>query len=90
MLPRCEQHYRIEVGRSRDVTGPYEDAEGRSMLEDGGTPVLSTGGAVGPGGQSLSDGHLGFTSTTRRFGGDFRLAIRELERESDGWPTAHW
>ena len=36
--------YKIEVGRSRDVTGPYLDAQGRSMLKDGGTLLLSTHG----------------------------------------------
>ena len=80
--------YNIQVGRSRDVTGPYLDAEGRSLLDDGGTPVLSTRGAmVGPGGQSVSDGHLAFHFYDAGEGGDFRLAIRELAW-ADGWPVA--
>ncbi len=32
--------YKIMVGRSKSVTGPYVDREGRSMLEGGGTLVL--------------------------------------------------
>ena len=80
--------YRIEVGRSREVTGPYEDAEGRSMLEDGGTPVLSTRGRwSAPAASRVSDGHLGFHFYDADAGGDFRLAIRELAWD-DGWPVA--
>ncbi|WNB84548.1 arabinan endo-1,5-alpha-L-arabinosidase [Cellulomonas sp. ATA003] len=81
--------YNIQVGRSRDVTGPYVDAEGRSMLEDGGTPVLATQGAsVGPGGQSVSRGHLAYHVYDADAGGDFRLAIRRLAWDDDGWPVA--
>lgn len=80
--------YNIVVGRSRDVTGPFVDADGRSMLEDGGVQVLSSlGPMVGPGGQSVSAGHLAFHYYDADAGGDFRLAIRELAWE-DGWPVA--
>nr|WP_308121686.1 arabinan endo-1,5-alpha-L-arabinosidase [Actinotalea ferrariae] len=80
--------YRIVVGRSRDVTGPYEDAEGRSMLEDGGTAVFATNGPmIGPGGQSVSRDHLAFHFYDERLGGEFQLAIRELAWV-DGWPVA--
>ena len=42
--------YNIRVGRSRDVTGPYIDREGRPMLAGGGTPVLmGQGREIGPG-----------------------------------------
>lgn len=80
--------YRIEVGRSREVTGPYVDADGVPMLEDGGTEVLATDGPmIGPGGQSVSRDHLAFHFYDERLGGDFRLAIRELAWV-DGWPVA--
>ena len=46
--------YRIMVGRSRHVTGPYVDAEGKPMLEGGGTQLLAGNDRwVGPGGQSI-------------------------------------
>ncbi len=47
--------YNIRVGRSRKVTGPYVDREGKRMTEEGGTMVLqSTDGAwVGPGHQAV-------------------------------------
>ena len=46
--------YRTMVGRSRQVTGPYVDEEGRPLLEGGGTQLL-TGNSrwLGPGGESV-------------------------------------
>ncbi|MEN3362700.1 MAG: arabinan endo,5-alpha-L-arabinosidase, partial [Mycobacteriales bacterium] len=35
-----ESDYRVVVGRSREVTGPYQDASGAAMLAGGGTEVL--------------------------------------------------
>jgi arabinan endo-1,5-alpha-L-arabinosidase len=47
-------NYRIMVGRSRKITGPYVDAEGKPMLEGGGTQLLVGNGRwLGPGGQSV-------------------------------------
>jgi arabinan endo-1,5-alpha-L-arabinosidase len=42
------------VGRSKQVTGPYVDQDGRPMLSGGGSELL-TGNAkwLGPGGESL-------------------------------------
>jgi arabinan endo-1,5-alpha-L-arabinosidase len=80
--------YRIVVGRSQDVTGPFVDAEGRDMALGGGTPVLATEGSmIGPGGQSLSQGYLGYHFYDGDAGGMFRLAIQKLAW-SDGWPVA--
>jgi arabinan endo-1,5-alpha-L-arabinosidase len=46
--------YRIMVGRSKKVTGPYVDMEGKSMTEGGGTQVLAANSRwLGPGGQSV-------------------------------------
>ena len=81
--------YNMAVGRSREVTGPYVDREGVPLLEDGGTPLLATrGDRVGPGGQSVSAGHLAFHYYDASLGGDFQLAIRELAWDGDGWPVA--
>ncbi len=80
--------YRIVVGRSRDVTGPFLDAEGRDMALGGGTEVLATDGStIGPGGQSLSNGYLGYHFYDADDGGMFRLAIQRLAWQ-DGWPVA--
>src|ERR1035437_2506945 len=46
--------YRTMVGRSRKVTGPYVDAEGKPLLEGGGTPLLTPNSRwIGPGGESV-------------------------------------
>ncbi len=84
-----ESTYSIAVGRSRDVTGPYVDRDGREMTLDGGESLLSTrGDMVGPGGQSYSKGYLAFHWYDAADGGDFRLGIRELAWDEDGWPVA--
>ena len=46
--------YRIMVGRSKKVTGPYEDEHGFPMRQGGGTELLAaTQRWVGPGGESV-------------------------------------
>lgn len=81
--------YNIAVGRSRAVTGPYVDRQGRDLTADGGEPLLATrGDAVGPGGQSVSRGFLAYHWYDAAAGGDFRLGIRELAWDDEGWPVA--
>lgn len=81
--------YKVVVGRSREVTGPYLDAEGKDLLLGGGTVLLSTEGSmVGPGGQSVSRDHLGFHFYDADDGGLVRLAIHVLAWTADGWPVA--
>lgn len=42
--------YRIMVGRSKSVTGPYLDKSGKDMMQGGGTQMMSSHGSVhGPG-----------------------------------------
>jgi arabinan endo-1,5-alpha-L-arabinosidase len=46
--------YRTMVGRSKSVTGPYVDREGRLIAEGGGSPFLVANTTwIGPGGESL-------------------------------------
>ena len=46
--------YRTMVGRSREVTGPYVDATGKTMMEGGGTQLLTANNRwLGPGGESI-------------------------------------
>ena len=46
--------YRTMVGRSRHVTGPYVDEDGKPMLEGGGTQLLEPNSRwLGPGGESV-------------------------------------
>lgn len=80
--------YNIAVGRATDVTGPYVDADGVPLTEDGGTPVLETEGArIGPGGQSVSRGILAYHFYDADLDGAFRLGLSSLGWE-DGWPVA--
>ena len=80
--------YHIQVGRSRNLTGPYVDRDGVPLLEGGGTVVVETEDGVG--GQDI----------IREFGRYYmihhyyeweplqiRMQIRELQWE-DGWPYA--
>jgi arabinan endo-1,5-alpha-L-arabinosidase len=46
--------YRMMVGRSKKVTGPYVDDRGAPLLQGGGTPLLSGNARwLGPGGESV-------------------------------------
>jgi len=46
--------YRTMIGRSRRVTGPYVDREGKRMLKGGGSELLTANGRwLGPGGESV-------------------------------------
>ena len=46
--------YRTMVGRAREVTGPYLDADGNKMSDGAATPFLSANQKwLGPGGQSI-------------------------------------
>jgi arabinan endo-1,5-alpha-L-arabinosidase len=79
--------YRIVVGRSRHVTGPYLDRDGRSLLDGGGTTLVATAGdRVGPGGQSVSHGILAYHYYDATAGGAPRLALQELGWTPEGWP----
>ncbi|SDD73144.1 arabinan endo-1,5-alpha-L-arabinosidase [Sanguibacter gelidistatuariae] len=85
--------YNMAVGRSTDPAGPYLDADGVALLDDGGTSLLDTDGAmIGPGGQSVyqlgDTAYLAFHYYDEDLGGDFQLGIRELAWTEDGWPVA--
>ncbi|PXA69799.1 arabinan endo-1,5-alpha-L-arabinosidase [Cryobacterium arcticum] len=82
--------YNIAVGRSDSVTGPYLDANGAALLDDGGTPLLeSAGDRVGPGGQSVSGGTLAFHYYDAGLDGAFQLGLIPLHWEN-GWPQVSW
>ncbi|MGM7698912.1 arabinan endo-1,5-alpha-L-arabinosidase [Microbacterium sp. A84] len=82
--------YEIIVGRSDAVTGPYLDADGGELLDDGGTVILTTDGTrIGPGGQSISGDMLAFHWYDGNADGQFTLGLLPL-RWQDGWPTTEW
>ncbi|WP_112237694.1 arabinan endo-1,5-alpha-L-arabinosidase [Kribbella monticola] len=83
-----ESTYKIAVGRSRSVTGPYSDQAGKPMLEGGGTVILSSAGRkIGPGGQSVSGNWLAHHYYDADANGAVRFDIRQLSWGSDGWPS---
>src|SRR5437588_711075 len=56
----AQSTYRIMVGRSASVTGPYVDRSGTAMTAGGGTEILAGHGSIhGPGGQSVIADHDG-------------------------------
>ena len=68
--------YNIAVGRSREVTGPYVDRDGRPCSRTAASRCsTSPGDMVGPGGQSVSRGYLAFHYYDAAAGG--RLPARD-------------
>jgi arabinan endo-1,5-alpha-L-arabinosidase len=79
--------YKVAVGRSREVTGPYFDRLGTPLAHGGGTVILSERGDMfGPGGQSVHGGVLAHHYYDRTLDGDFRLGLRHIEWDESGWP----
>jgi arabinan endo-1,5-alpha-L-arabinosidase len=57
----ADSTYKVAVGRSKSVKGPYLDKDGRDMFGGGGSVVLDSHGAItGPGGQSVFGDYLAF------------------------------
>lgn len=80
--------YKIIFGRSRNVTGPYVDKSGKSMMNGGGT-IFDSGNDRwrGPGGQSLMGtqaiAHHAYDASNN---GAATLLIKNLYWDSNGWP----
>jgi arabinan endo-1,5-alpha-L-arabinosidase len=83
--------YRIMVGRAQQVTGPYIDAQGRPMLQGGGTQLLVGNSRwLGPGGESVllqPEGDIIVFHAYDAITGKPALQISTLTWE-DGWPHA--
>ena len=84
--------YEMRMGRSKEITGPYLDKEGKDMLDNGGTPLLATDGAfIGPGHPGIyKDGDkyiMGMHFYNGARNGASQYAIRPLKWDSDGWPV---
>jgi arabinan endo-1,5-alpha-L-arabinosidase len=83
--------YKIMVGRSKDVLGPYVDAEGNRMTDGGGTLVLERQGRwIGPGHNSVLNDNCKYYLVYHTYDGDNRgqsvLQIRPLTWDKNGWP----
>jgi len=83
--------YRIIVGRSTSVNGPYTDRGGLALTSGGGTIVLSAHSNInGPGGQTLfpdTDGDiLVYHYYDGNNNGSPALGMNVLSWTADGWP----
>ena len=83
--------YRIIVGRSTSVTGPYMDRGGLALTSGGGTILLSAHGNVnGPGGETVVEGASGPVLVYHYYDGNNSgnpaLGLNSLGWTSDGWP----
>lgn len=85
--------YRIMVGRSQDVKGPYVDASGKPMLASGGGNMVVLGNQRwrGPGHNAVlttgADQYLVYHAYDASHGGAPTLRITELLWDSAGWPV---
>lgn len=84
--------YRVAVGRSKNILGPYVDRRGTKMVEGGGTVIVqgdSTFAAAGHSDVILSKGHFyHLYHAYRRPSGRAELRIVEMLFDDDGWPVA--
>jgi arabinan endo-1,5-alpha-L-arabinosidase len=84
--------YRIMVGRSQSVTGPYLDPAGTDMMNSGGMEIQgSDEGMIGPGSSSIfTDGgqsYLVYHYYDAFDNGDPWVQVRPLLWTSSGWPV---
>ncbi|GAA4695715.1 arabinan endo-1,5-alpha-L-arabinosidase [Promicromonospora umidemergens] len=84
--------YRLMVGRSTSVTGPYVDRAGTAMNSGGGTEILASHGSInGPGHQAVfadNDADALFYHYYTD-GGASRLGINLLAYDGAGWPYVY-
>lgn len=82
--------YRVAVGRSRDIQGPYVDRNGKPMLEGGGTLMVQGNFEFAAAGHSdvlvHEDKVYHFYHAYRRRDGGAELRIVEMPFDKDGWP----
>lgn len=83
--------YRVAVGRSQAITGPYLDKAGKDMLKGGGTPLLAENPAwAGWGGQGVyhfdGDDYIVMHAYENADNDFHRLKILKLTWDGAGWP----
>lgn len=89
---KTESTYNIRVGRAKNVTGPYVDKDGKSMMNGGGTLIdAGTARWKGPGHCAVY-GHDQKTFLVNhaydaKNMGSATLQIRRLSWDDGGWPT---
>jgi arabinan endo-1,5-alpha-L-arabinosidase len=88
----AQSTYRVMVGRSTAVTGPYVDRNGVAMTAGGGTQVLAGHGSIhGPGHQAVI-GDVDSDILVYHYytdSGASRLGINLIGWDAAGWPFVH-
>lgn len=84
--------YKIKVGRSASITGPYVDSTGKPLLEGGGDLLLEGHGRyIGTGGQSVFRDRgrdwLAYHYYDAQDEGTPKLGLNALTWTKDGWPA---
>ncbi|TWT85154.1 Intracellular endo-alpha-(1-_5)-L-arabinanase [Planctomycetes bacterium CA13] len=88
----ADSDYKVVVGRSENVLGPYVDAQGKPMLDGGGTKVLVGDDRWrGPGHNSILTTDQGqwmahHTYDMEHLDAQRILQIRPMTWTADGWP----
>lgn len=86
-------NYKVAVGRSKQITGPYLDRDGKDMVQGGGTVVIS-GNAKWPGaGHNAVHNFNGtdyiiFHAYESADNGTPKLIVNKLEWDQSGWPDS--
>lgn len=83
--------YKVMVGRSARVTGPYVDKDGRELTRGGGSLVVDSSDefvAIGHSAAYHLDGKDYFMAHgySRAQGGVSKLFLREMTWDDEGWP----
>lgn len=87
--------YKVVVGRSKTVTGPYLDKDGKSMSEGGSLPVIEGNkdyAGIGHNAVYHFDGKDYFICHAYSIAEDGapKLIIKEMTWNKDGWPVVGW
>lgn len=88
----ADSTYKVVVGRSRNSLGPYVDADGRPMLEGGGTVILENSERWrGPGHNGVITSDTGqwmvhHTYDMQNLDAQRILQVRPMTWTKDGWP----
>lgn len=87
-----ESDYKVAVGRSESVQGPYLDRDGVDMAAGGGTVIASSDSAfvaIGHCAAYTFDGQDYFLAHgySRAENGVSKLVLRKLAWDADGWPV---
>ncbi|MFK4088232.1 arabinan endo-1,5-alpha-L-arabinosidase [Kribbella sp. NPDC020789] len=85
----AQSTYRVMVGRSTSVTGPYRDRNGTDLIAGGGTEILASHGSIhGPGHQDVFADTDHDILVYHYYADDGRsfLGLNWLTWDSSGWP----